>query len=197
MLWPESPEVRGMESLRVSVHIVSRQVLGLLVNDGAMLALSDDVEVDLYRARAELQELIAGASSNVVTSLLNLRDTGLLPGWYEDWVIFDQNRLLHDRLRAFTVLSEASLACRDYSSAAAAAEAALEIEPLYESSVRLLIRAELGLGNIAAALRTFEKYQTKLQHDLGLLPSEHVRELIAEARGHQMSVAPEHLLPAP
>lgn len=112
-------------------------------------------------------------------------------------MIFEQNRLLHDRLRAFIVLSEASPTCGDYATAAVAAEAALEIEPLYESGVRLLIRADLGLGNIAAALRTFERYQAKLQHDLGLLPSEHVRELIASARRDRTLVAREHLLPAP
>ncbi|MDN4645891.1 AfsR/SARP family transcriptional regulator [Arthrobacter sp. PsM3] len=186
MLWPEYPDARALESLRVSVHIVSRQLPGLLVNDGPMLSLSDDVDVDLYRVRAELRELAAGARQNGISPLLNLRDAELLPGWYEDWVIFEQNRLLQDRLRAFTNLSETSLSSGDYAIAAEAAEAALEIEPLYESAVRLLIRADLNLGNIAAALRTFEKYQGKLQHDLGLLPSGHVEKLIANARGHQI-----------
>jgi DNA-binding SARP family transcriptional activator len=87
--------------------------------------------------------------------------------------------------------------CGDYATAAEAAGAALEIEPLYERAVRLLILADLKLGNIAAALRTFETYQGKLRHDLGLLPSGHVQELIANARGHQTSGAREHLLPAP
>ncbi|MCP9000336.1 transcriptional regulator [Pseudarthrobacter sp. RMG13] len=197
MLWPEYPDARALESLRVTVHMVSRQLPGLLVNDGPMLSLSDDVDVDLYRVRAELRELAAGARHNVSAPLLNLRDAELLPGWYEDWVIFEQNRLLQDRLRAFTVLAETSLACGDYSTAAEAAEAAVEIEPLYESAVRLLIRADLNLGNLAAALRTFERYQAKLQHDLGLRPSEHIQKLIANARVHQISVTLEHLLPAP
>jgi hypothetical protein len=45
LLWPESCESLAMESLRVSIHLVSRQVPGLLVNGGAELSLSDLVKV--------------------------------------------------------------------------------------------------------------------------------------------------------
>ncbi|MEC5182457.1 DNA-binding SARP family transcriptional activator, partial [Arthrobacter sp. CG_A4] len=37
LLWPEYPETRALESLRVSVHLISRQLPGLVVNDGTVL----------------------------------------------------------------------------------------------------------------------------------------------------------------
>ncbi|MET3176758.1 UNVERIFIED_ORG: DNA-binding SARP family transcriptional activator [Arthrobacter sp. UYCu721] len=184
LLWPEHSEARALESLRVSVHLVSRQVPGLLINGGTVLSLSELVEVDLHRVRAQIQEVsLAGLNGNVASCLHLLRDAELLPGWYEDWVLFEQSRLRQERLHAFTLIARESLARRDYESALEAAEAALELEPLYESAVGLLIQAESKQGNLASALRAFEKYQAKLKEDMGLAPSEAIRRLAADIRG--------------
>ena len=70
LLWPESRESRAMESLRVSMHLVSRQVPGLLVNGGAELSLSDLVDVDLHRVRSCVRELSqTGLNGNAASSL--------------------------------------------------------------------------------------------------------------------------------
>jgi DNA-binding SARP family transcriptional activator len=170
-----------MESLRVSLHLVSRQVPGLLVNGGAELSLSDMVEVDLHRVRSCVRELSQpGLNGNVVSSLNLLRDAELLPGWYDDWVLFEQHRLRQGRLHAFHIIGRESLARRDFEVALEASEAALELEPLYESAVGLLIQTQRMQGNNAAALRAFEKYRTKLKEDLGLVPSEGIRRLVAD-----------------
>ncbi len=181
LLWPETPESKALESLRVAVHLITRQVPGLLVNSGSMLSLSELVDVDLHRLRARLQDLNrAGLKGNVQLCLEQLRDCDLLPGWYDDWVLFEQSRLHQDRLHAYHVIARESLACRDYESALEAAKAALEVEPLYESAVGLLIQAERRRGNNASALRSFVNYASKLKADLGLLPSEAVRGLLAD-----------------
>jgi DNA-binding SARP family transcriptional activator len=181
LLWPECRESKALESLRVSVHLVSRQVPGLLVNGGAVLSLSEGVDVDLHRVRAQMRQLSqSGLNGNVASCLQQLRDAELLPGWYEDWVLFEQNRLRQDRLHAFQTIARQSLARLDSESAVEASEAALEIEPLYESAVALLIRAEKQQGNYAAALRAFEKYRAKLKEDMGLMPSEAIRRLVAD-----------------
>ncbi|MDR6508956.1 bacterial transcriptional activator domain-containing protein [Arthrobacter oryzae] len=181
LLWPECPESKALESLRVSMHLVSRQVPGLLVNGGAVLSLSDGVDVDLHRVRAQMRELSQfGLNGNVASCLQQLRTAELLPGWYEDWVLFEQSRLRQDRLHAFQTIARQSLTRFDSESAVEASEAALEIEPLYESAVALLIRAEKQQGNYAAALRAFEKYRAKLKEDMGLMPSEAIRRLVAD-----------------
>ena len=181
LLWPESCESLAMESLRVSMHLVSRQVPGLLVNGGAELSLSDLVEVDLHRVRTCVRELgQTGLNENVASSLNLLRDAELLPGWYDDWILFEQNRLRQDRLHAVHIIGRESLARRDFEVALEAAEAALELEPLYESAVGLLIQAQRQQGNNAAALRAFEKYRTQLNEDMGLTPSEGIRRLVAD-----------------
>jgi DNA-binding SARP family transcriptional activator len=116
----------------------------------------------------------------VASCLHQLRDAELLPGWYDDWVLFEQSRLRQDRLHAFHIIARESLARCDYEGALEASEAALELEPLYETAVGLLIRAERERGNNAAALRAFEKYQRKLKEDMGLAPSGAIQSLVSE-----------------
>lgn len=193
LLWPEHPDVRALESLRVSVHLISRQVPGLIVNEGQLLSLDCRVIVDLDRLRASVK---AATNSQVVGNgdlflLRECRDAVLLPGWFEDWVIFEQNRLQQDRLRAFTTLSRKSLAASDPDIAAAAAEAALEIEPLYEDAVRNLICAELKRGSFAAALRVYERFRKHLAEDMDLVPSESLQTFIAGALHNQMRIRRE------
>ncbi|MDR7081014.1 DNA-binding SARP family transcriptional activator [Arthrobacter ginsengisoli] len=61
-----------------------------------------------------------------------------------------------------------------------ASEAALDLEPIYESALGLFIRAERQQGNNAAALRAFEHYRTKLMDEVGIAPSDSLRQLIAD-----------------
>jgi DNA-binding SARP family transcriptional activator len=181
LLWPETPESKGLESLRVAMHLISRQVPGLLTNGGTMLSLSDLVDVDLHRLRAQIQELNrAGLNGNVSSCLQQLRDSDLLPGWYDDWVLFEQSRLQQDRLHAYHIIARESLARGDCESALEAAEAALELEPLFESVVGLLVQAERRRGNDALALRAYGRYESKLKQDMGMVPSQAIRRLIAD-----------------
>ncbi|WP_243179588.1 bacterial transcriptional activator domain-containing protein [Arthrobacter humicola] len=163
------------------MHLVSLQVPGLLVNGGAELSLSDLVDVDLHRVRSCLREISqTGPNGNVASYLNLLRDAELLPGWYEDWVLFEQCRLRQERLHAFHIIARETLARCDYEAALEASEAALELEPLYESVVGLLIQAQRQQGNNAAALRAFEKYRAKLNDDMGLAPSEGILQLVSD-----------------
>ncbi|WP_258805804.1 AfsR/SARP family transcriptional regulator [Pseudarthrobacter sp. NS4] len=178
MLWPDYPDAKALESLRVAVHLMTRQVPGLLVKDGALLSLDNRVAVDLHRVRALLKDAAVANTGTTWTLLRDLRDLDFLPGWYEDWVLFEQSRLRHDLLRAFTLVSRQFAAGGDHEAAAEAAVAALEIEPLYESAVRVLVTSELAQGNLAAALLAYDKYQERLLEDMGVRPSEGLRQLI-------------------
>lgn len=181
LLWPDNSEPRAMESLRVSVHLISRQLPGLLVNDGAVLALSDLVAIDLHRVRAQIRELGQGGLNGNASACLELfRDAELLPGWYDEWILVEQARLRQNRLHAYQLIARQSLARGDYEVALEASAAALEIEPLYESAVGLFIQAERHQGNNASALQAFEKYQAQLKEEVGIAPSAALRQLIAD-----------------
>lgn len=180
LLWPDRPDARAMESLRTSVYLVSSQVPGLLINDGQILSLSDRVTVDLHelvKRAKETGERGAELSDEACLEWLNCGD--LLPGWYDDWVLLEQQRLRNVRRRAFLSLARRWLDEGEAHRAVEAAESALELEPLYESAVALLISAELKAGNRARAWRTFESFRTNLAVELGIEPSEKLSRLAA------------------
>lgn len=184
LLWPEHSEPNAQESLRVCVHLISRQVPGLLINGGAVLSLNERVDVDLHRMRLLIRQLSqAGPNSHAASACVHdLRQADLLPGWYQDWIIFEQTRLKQARLHALLVIASESLSRCNYDVALEASEAAVELEPLYERAVQLLIQSERKQGNRASALRAFEKYQALLSADLGIAPSEAIRRLVADVR---------------
>ncbi len=180
LLWPDRPEARAMESLRTSVYLTSSQVPGLLVNDGQVLSLSDRVTIDLHDVVSKVKrlgEFGSELSDDACLSCLHCGD--LLPGWYDDWVFVEQQRLRNVRLRAFLMLARRWIDEGDVHKAVEAAESALELEPLHESAVALLINAELKAGNRARALRTFQAFRTNLAVELGIEPSEHLARVAA------------------
>jgi DNA-binding SARP family transcriptional activator len=187
LLWPDCPNARALDSLRVSVHLVSRQAPGLIQTEGSLISLSDAVDVDLHRVRAKLEDLDNSQISQGTASLLReLRNADLLTGCYEDWVVFEQTRLKQDRIRAFTKIAREAFRQADYEVTVFAAEAALEIEPLYERSVRLLVEAHLELGNPAAAVLVYENYRRRLVEEMGLLPSQSITGLVGNVLGRRL-----------
>ncbi|MFJ5695049.1 bacterial transcriptional activator domain-containing protein [Arthrobacter sp. NPDC093125] len=85
--------------------------------------------------------------------------------------MLEQNRLRNLRIRALVLHARRWLESGDAAKAAEAARTALELEPLYEACVGLLMHAELKLGNRAGALHSFETFKALLDTELGVRPS--------------------------
>jgi DNA-binding SARP family transcriptional activator len=94
-----------------------------------------------------------------------------LPGWYEDWVLTERERLRQMQLH---VLEEVAvqLAARGYYAAAVdAGLAAVRHEPLRESAHRVVARIHLMEGNRVEALKQYRRYRELLAKNLGVQPS--------------------------
>jgi DNA-binding SARP family transcriptional activator len=166
-----------MESLRRSVHLISHQVPGLLLIDGPVLALNS-LRIDLHDFLERVKICVTSGSIEAGDDcIFCLKQADLLPGWYDDWVILEQQRLHSIRLRAYLLHAQSWLDMGDPEKAFEAAEGALELEPLHENAVRVLIRADLQMGNRARAVRSYETFRAKLSAELGLEPSDDLMKL--------------------
>ena len=180
LLWPNSPEALALESLRASVHLISRQTPGLVVVNGPVLFLGDSLVVDVHNFLKQVRNCERlDRDSNHDGCLTYLLGDELLPGWYEDWVILEQHRLQNVRLRALLMHGRRWLERGEAEMAIEAADRALNIEPLHETCVGLMMQAELDMGNRAGALLTFEKFCARLTSELGVAPSGHLLKLAA------------------
>jgi DNA-binding SARP family transcriptional activator len=95
----------------------------------------------------------------------------LLPGWYDDWVLMERERLRQRILHALEELSR-KLACAGrFPEAVEAAVLAIGAEPLRESAQRALIEAHVAEGNLSEARRILQEYRDLLRRELGVNPS--------------------------
>ena len=101
-----------------------------------------------------------------------------MPGWYDDWVIIERERLRQLHLHALESVAEQLAAQGRNAAALEAALRAVASDPLRESAHRLVIRIHLAEGNAAEALRQYELCRRMLHKELGIAPSAALRDLL-------------------
>jgi DNA-binding SARP family transcriptional activator len=115
--------------------------------------------------------------TDLSTAFLDRRE--LLPGWHEDWVLAERERLRSMRLHALEALVN-HLRCRGrFSAAIDVALDLIRMEPLRESAHRSLISVYLDEGNVAEAIRQFRNFCRLLDVELGVGPSALLTSLLA------------------
>ena len=177
-LWGDAPPAQPEDQLAVLISRL-RSVLGrdriqhrdrgyLLVCDwldaSELAALTEEMD----RRRGAGNVLGAAAAARVALSLL--RGYGL-PSVSGEWA---QLRLAElDRLagRARRVAATALFEAGDWMAAADAASAAVAADGYDEESLRILLRAHVAGGRVAAALSAYAQARERLAGDLGTDPS--------------------------
>jgi DNA-binding SARP family transcriptional activator len=171
-LWLESSEERANASLRSSLWRLHRSGERLVECQGQRLALNADVVVDLRESEALAQRVLSGTAGDCPEIEPSALSGELLPGWYDDWILFERERFRQLRLRALDTLCERLTEAGRFDAALEAGLAAVAGEPLRESSHRAVIRAHLADGNVAEAVRQYRLCRRLLNDHLGLEPSD-------------------------
>jgi DNA-binding SARP family transcriptional activator len=182
LLWPRSSEAQAAGNLRTSVWCISHTFPRLLRTGPDTLELEDSVRVDVKALQRQVAAIqTEPAESRIPDSYLeSLGRADLLPGWYDDWVVFEQERVRQVRLGALEFLARQHLAAGEPGRAVIAALSAASIEPLRESAHLLLVQAHLAAGNRAAAVRAYSIFSGRLFNELGVPPSDQLSGLVSE-----------------
>ncbi len=98
-----------------------------------------------------------------------------LPGSESEWVEHRRLKLRRTLVRALECRSRVYLLNGEHDLAVEAAREASSIEPLRESTYRLLMDAHSASGNAAAALAVYEQCRTAIADALGVPPSEETK----------------------
>lgn len=170
-LWQNVGERHARGCLRTTIWRLNRDEPRLVWPAGDALALRPEIAVDTRTfttsARAILEGSASAAAEGGVLSILG----DLLPGWYDDWVIFERERLRQLRLHALDALASRLAADGRYADALEAAIEGIRLEPLRESAHRVIIAIHLAEGNGAEALRHYDLFSELLGAELGIKPS--------------------------
>lgn len=181
-LWPDSQARQAATNLRSALW-QARKVNGRTVIDalGHRLRLACDVSVDLKRILGLIRELTSQAEFGPLAdgvALLEALRGELLPNWNEDWLAVEREQWNQARLHALESLAQQFRAAECYLPALQAALAATAIEPIRESAHRAVIEVHIAEGNVASALRHYQRYRSLLHRELGVAPSPRMTQLI-------------------
>ena len=201
-LWGDTPPAKPDDQLAVLVSRL-RSVLGrdrIEHRDHGYLLRCDWLDAtelagladEVGRRRDAGHVMGAAAAARVALSLIHGDGPAPLPGEWAQLRRADLERLIR---RARQVAATALLAAGDWMAAADAAATALEYDPYDEAALRVLLRAQVMGGRVAAALAAYASTRERLADELGTDPSPETEALqLAILRGELVPPAPA---PAP
>jgi DNA-binding SARP family transcriptional activator len=184
-LWPETSDSHALGSLRSLLWRWGDDASMLLDDTRGQLALREGVTVDVHHMVTVMDGLLKvdGSGNGHLHwshDIGELAHTGdLLPGWYDDWVLFERERLRQMRLHSLEKLAGHMAGQNQHAEAVEAALAAVAADPLRESAHRTVVEVHLAEGNVSEALRAFERCRQLMSEELGIEPSPQMQGLIA------------------
>lgn len=171
-LWPDAAEGHAQGSLRTALWRLRRCGEPVVDSRGETLSLREDVTVDVHtfvRTALRVVDADGAQGEEPCPGLLFAGD--LLPGWDEEWVLFERERLRQLRLHALESLSARLIRSGRHALALDAALTCVSIEPLRESAHRAVVAVHLAEHNAVEAVRQYGAFRRLVREELGLEPS--------------------------
>lgn len=187
-LWLDVGEERAAANLRSALWKLRECRHRVVSSRANQLSLASQVDVDVTSVIRESRRLLdaerrAGPEAEATggelgRERLELLSRDLLPGWDEEWIVFERERLRQLRLHAIEALSVQLRLESRYAEAIEVGLSAVAADPLRESAQRVLIEAFVAEGNVVDGRRQYEAFHRLLWRELGVEPSPELRVLV-------------------
>lgn len=191
-LWGDMCEQRAHANLRATIWRARVGGADLVRSSATHIAIRSGVEIDYHAAIARGRALLEGRDTVETPREIDALALDLLPGWTEEWVHLERERLRQLRLHALEACCSRFVVAGDTARAIDFGLAAMRAAPLRESAQRSLIAAYLAEGNHADAISVFDEFRRQLWASCGLRPSTLMEDLIAPLRHDYDVAAPQH-----
>ncbi len=178
ILWPEATRERAANRLRTCLYRMGAIGEALVVRTERTLCIAPDVAIDYISASAKGKELCSSQPPLTKADFdLEPFAHDLLPGWYDDWIVFEREAFRQLRFGALEAIASEWIGAGRTDQAIQACLLVTRSEPLRESAHRLLARAHAADGNPAQALRQLNEYAEMLDKEMGTGPSHFMIDL--------------------
>ncbi len=179
MLWPDKPETRAAANLRTALwRLPAPGGLHLVTCDGTQLKLSHDVLVDVLESDHAGWALVDDRCPGLGECDPDMFLVELLPGWYDDWVVFERERTAQLHLRFLEAMTHRLLALGQTTKALDVALRVVDADPFRERSQRALLAVYRSEGSLGEALRQYERYRRLIRETFGCEPSPELRAMV-------------------
>lgn len=167
-LWPANTEERAHANLRSALWRLNQLCPCVVDSDDVDLQLHSRIHVDVHDIHKPSFWPGDGAAPTAE----------LLPGWYDDWLLAERERLRQAAAHAAEAKCRHLTAGGDYAGAIDLGLRVVAVEPLRESARRVVIEALLAEGNVGDAVREYLLFRRLLLKELGIEPTDALRELL-------------------
>lgn len=120
--------------------------------------------------------------ARLLEAAVQLYQGDLLEGWYDNWCLFERERLQNIFLAMLDKLMGHCEANDQYETAVVYGTRILSFDRAREHTHRALMRLQYLAGNRTAALRQYERCSTALEEELGVKPSRSTCALYEEIK---------------
>lgn len=173
LLWPDASDASARQNLRNALWTL-RKALG----EGLFLADKISVGMDPGAGYAlDAAELARGGSVEELGAAVSAYGGELLPGWYEEWVLLERERLRAELDAKAGELVESLLAHGRAQDALRWAERWIAHGQAPEPAYRQLMMARHALGDLAGVASAYKRCVKALEEELGVEPSPETRAL--------------------
>src|ERR1051326_3538507 len=199
LLWPESDTEAAHTNLRVALNSLRRQLEPPGIPAGSAL-IADHASIRIHPSTictdVDDFETALGSAARThdpakrlhsLSYAVELYQGDLLPGFYEDWVLRERQRLADAYLAAVQDLIHLLEQSQDLNTAIEYAHLAVRADPLREEAHCDLMRLYAKVGRHAEARRHYRELERLLQEELDATPAPATRQLLASMAVRQTS----------
>ncbi len=183
-LWDHLDSQEWANNFKVTLYRVRKKLArDVVLADEGGYRLSPAVAVDLRGTEARVRERVAAPLDGTVREELRALLAAFRGGAAARYERFAWAHALLARIHdlvcaAGTALAADALAGDRPADALAFARELREIDPFDERACELAVRALLAQGDADGARREYQRYTAGLAHELGMVPSRHLAELV-------------------
>jgi DNA-binding SARP family transcriptional activator len=170
----------------------------VFLNPEAHVWLDVDAFEQAYeRCQGKPGEDLDAPSAAELRDAVELYHGDLLEGCYQDWCLFERERLQNLYLGMLDKLMARCLAAGDWEVGIDYGERVLRIDRAHERTHRRLMRLHYVAGDRSAAIQQYERCAEALRADLGVAPANLTITLADQIRADALTAEPEQWWPVP
>jgi WD40 repeat protein/basic membrane lipoprotein Med (substrate-binding protein (PBP1-ABC) superfamily)/DNA-binding SARP family transcriptional activator len=201
LLSPDSTEANARSNLRHALWRV-RKSLGADPATGRDYLLVDEIAIGFDTASrywldvAAIEARVADSPDDLIGAA-SAYGGELLPGFYDEWVVLERERLQAVFELKTTRLLDGLVETRRWDAVLEWGERWIALGHAPEPAYRALMIAHSGLGDRSGAAAAYHRCVEALRRELGVEPSEQTRALFERlARGERVAAMPAMSLPS-
>jgi predicted ATPase/DNA-binding SARP family transcriptional activator len=182
LFWPDMPDANAKSNLRQTLSRL-RKAIGeqyLLADD---LTIAFEVNADYWLdAQVLTRKVVANTSTADLIDAVSVYGGELLPGFYDEWVLLERERLQAAYEHKVALLLARLTAAQRWEEVLEWSERWIALGHTPEAAYRALITAHGARADVSSAAAAYQRCEEALRRDLGVEPSPQTRSALERAR---------------